>query len=81
MFFLLTGAYLNPETGILTKWWKIIKPLQGLGVLHEAKLLMLDISKAKFYLGWELKMNISETVALTIDWYKLYITEDVIFGV
>jgi len=26
-------------------------------------------------------MNIKETVALTIDWYKLYITEDVIFGV
>jgi hypothetical protein len=23
-FFLLTGAYLNPETGILTKWWKIM---------------------------------------------------------
>ena len=30
------------------------------------------ISKAKFQLGWEPKMDISETVALTIDWYKRY---------
>jgi len=52
-------------------------PLQGLVVLHEAKLLMLDISKAKFNLGWEPKMNIDETVALTIDWYKKYKTESV----
>lgn len=45
--------------------------------LHEAKLLMLDISKAKFRLGWEPKMNIDGTVALTIDWYKRYRSEDV----
>ena len=52
-------------------------PLQELGVVHEAKLLMLDISKAKFQLGWEPKMNISETVALTIDWYKRYTSENI----
>lgn len=40
--------------------------------LHEAKLLMLDISKAKFRLGWEPRMNIDQTVALTIDWYRDY---------
>lgn len=40
--------------------------------LHEAKLLMLDISKAKFRLGWEPRMNIDQTVAMTIDWYKNY---------
>jgi len=51
--------------------------LQGLGVLHEAKLLMLDIAKARYELGWQPKMNISETVALTIDWYKRYKSEDV----
>ena len=45
--------------------------------LHEAKLLMLDISKAKFRLGWEPKMNIDGTVAMTIDWYKRYRSEDV----
>lgn len=45
--------------------------------LHEAKLLMLDISKAKFNLGWEPKMNIRETVVMTIDWYKHYHNETV----
>lgn len=42
--------------------------------LHEANLLMLDISKAKFRLDWEPKMNIDECVALTVDWYKRYRT-------
>lgn len=45
--------------------------------LHEARLLMLDISKAKFRLGWEPRMNIGETVAMTADWYRRYHTEDV----
>lgn len=45
--------------------------------LHEAKLLMLDISKAKFLLDWEPRMNITKCVELTVDWYKRYKTEDV----
>lgn len=45
--------------------------------LHEAKLLMLDIAKARYELGWEPKLNISETIALTINWYKRYKNEDV----
>ncbi len=45
--------------------------------LHEAKLLMLDISKASFLLGWKPKMNIYQCIALTVDWYKRYITEPV----
>lgn len=45
--------------------------------LHEAKLLMLDISKAKFQLGWEPRMNISQCVELTVDWYKKYETKQV----
>lgn len=45
--------------------------------LHEAKLLMLDISKAKFQLGWEPRMNISQCVELTVDWYKRYRGEDI----
>lgn len=40
--------------------------------LHESKLLMLDISKAKFKINWEPKMNIDQTISLTIDWYKKY---------
>lgn len=45
--------------------------------LHEAKLLMLDISKAKFLLGWEPRMNIHQCVELTVDWYKRYKIENV----
>ena len=52
-------------------------PLQGVGVLHEAKLLMLDISKAKFQLGWEPRLNIDQTVELTVDWYMRYKTDEV----
>lgn len=45
--------------------------------LHEARFLMLDISKAKFQLGWEPRMNIHQCVALTVDWYKRYTVENV----
>jgi CDP-glucose 4,6-dehydratase len=45
--------------------------------LHEAKLLMLDIAKARYELGWQPLLNISETIALTIDWYKRYRNESV----
>ena len=40
------------------------------GQLHEAGLLKLDISKAKTTLGWQPKLNATDTVAWTIDWYK-----------
>lgn len=42
--------------------------------LHEAKLLTLNIDKAKARLGWEPKMNIRECVAMTARWYKDYST-------
>lgn len=45
--------------------------------LHEAKLLMLDINKAKFRLGWEPRTNIDECLALVVYWYKHYKSEDV----
>lgn len=45
--------------------------------LHEAKLLMLDISKAKFRLSWEPRMNIDQCMAMVADWYKRYKAEDV----
>lgn len=47
------------------------------GALHEAKLLMLDINKAQFLLGWEPRMDMNRTVALTTDWYQKYRNEDV----
>lgn len=43
---------------------------------HEAQLLMLDISKAMFELGWKPKLNIHQTIEFTIDWYKKYMSEE-----
>lgn len=40
--------------------------------VHEANLLMLDISKAKFKLGWQPHLSIKDTIDLTVDWYKRY---------
>jgi CDP-glucose 4,6-dehydratase len=45
--------------------------------LHEANLLILDITKAKFKLGWEPRTNIEDCCALTADWYKRYLKENV----
>lgn len=53
-----------------------LNDLSDPNALHEANLLMLDISKARYELGWEPRMNISETVALTVDWYKTSINKD-----
>ena len=42
------------------------------GVMHEAQLLTLDIRKAQSRLGWNPRLNLSETVDLTVEWYKNY---------
>lgn len=45
--------------------------------VHEAKLLALDISKARFKLGWVPSLSIDETIKYTVDWYKEYNNKDV----
>lgn len=45
--------------------------------VHEANLLMLDIGKARFRLGWEPRTNLAQGIALTVEWYKRYRTESV----
>ena len=45
--------------------------------VHEANLLMLDITKAQTRLGWQPKMSTKEAIELTADWYKRYQNEDV----
>jgi len=45
--------------------------------VHEAKLLALDISKARFELGWKPRLKIEQTIEMTVDWYKKYKCEDV----
>lgn len=49
-----------------------LRDLSDSNTLHEAKFLMLDISKAKLLLDWEPRMKVDETVKLTVDWYKKY---------
>ncbi len=45
--------------------------------VHEAQLLTLDITKARFKLGWKPTLSIDENLSLTVDWYKRYKCEDV----
>jgi len=83
------GWNFGPHTeSIATVWDVAIKVVENYGcgelhdlsnpaALHEAKLLMLDINKAKFQLGWEPRMKIDQTVKLTVDWYKRYKLENV----
>lgn len=44
---------------------------------HEAKLLMLDITKAESLIGWEPLLTTEDAISLTTDWYKRYRNEDV----
>jgi len=39
---------------------------------HEAELLKLDISKARYYLNWSPRLDVEEMLELTVDWYKNY---------
>ena len=56
-----------------------LNDISNSNVLHEAKLLMLDISKAQFQLGWEPRMNIHQCIELTVDWYKKYQNVDSVY--
>ena len=83
------GWNFGPRSESITPVWDVatmvienygsgkLNDLSDPNALHEAKLLMLDISKAKFQLGWEPRMNISQCIALVVDWYKRYKNEDV----
>ena len=54
-----------------------LKDVSDPNALHEANLLMLDITKAKTRLGWEPRLDATQTAILTSDWYKRYQKEDV----
>ncbi|MCF8019094.1 MAG: CDP-glucose 4,6-dehydratase [Vallitaleaceae bacterium] len=54
-----------------------LKDVSDPNAVHEAKLLALDISKARFKLGWVPTLNIDETIKYTVDWYKDYNNMDV----
>lgn len=79
----------GPESESVSTVWEVATELVnnfGCGELkdssdpnavHEAKLLMLDISKAKNRLDWKPRLDMKQCVALVADWYKRYKTEDV----
>lgn len=83
------GWNFGPESESVSTVWKVATELiknYGKGELkdssdpnavHEAKLLMLDITKAKTKLGWKPRMDMQQCMALVADWYKRYRTEDV----
>jgi CDP-glucose 4,6-dehydratase len=49
--------------------WKIVSSEDQ---FHEATLLSLNISKALANLNWKPKLNLYQTVKLTVEWYKAY---------
>lgn len=83
------GWNFGPESESVSTVWEVATELiknYGKGELkdssdpnavHEAKLLMLDIIKAKTKLGWKPRMNMQQCMELVADWYKRYQTEDV----
>jgi CDP-glucose 4,6-dehydratase len=38
---------------------------------HEARVLRLDSSKARFELGWHPRLSLERAVKMTVDWYRL----------
>ncbi len=82
------GWNFGPNSESIDNVWKVaskvienygdgeIKDASNPDALHEANLLMLDVNKAKFQLGWEPKMNLDQTIEMTVEWYKKYNSED-----
>lgn len=83
------GWNFGPRTESIANVWSVasklianygkgeLKDVSDPNALHEAKLLMLDINKVHFKLGWEPRMNIGQCMTMVADWYKRYQTENV----
>lgn len=52
------------------KWTNVQSSNQSIKPPHEAKLLSLDITKAKNYLNWYPLMSFSQSIKQTVHWYK-----------
>ncbi|AJA46879.1 CDP-glucose 4,6-dehydratase [Clostridium pasteurianum DSM 525 = ATCC 6013] len=66
-------------TAKVIKYWGTgsYKALKSSSDFHEANLLNLDISKAKFNLNWKPRWNVDKAVEKTVEWYKNYNSTDV----
>lgn len=83
------GWNFGPRTDSITPVWDVasmltkyygkgeLKDVSKANSLHEANLLMLDITKATERLGWNPRMNMNQAISLTVDWYKRYPLGDV----
>ena len=65
---------------MISKWghshgWELDKNFNP----HEAKLLMLDCSKAKNILKWRPKWTLSTALDLITDWHKAYTSNESIY--
>ncbi len=83
------GWNFGPEAESVSTVWEVatalvnhydygeLRDVSDPNALHEAKLLMLNINKAKTRLGWRPRLNMDSCIALVADWYKRYKTGDV----
>ena len=83
------GWNFGPEADAVSTVWEVatklvnsfgkgeLKDVSNPNALHEANLLMLDITKAKNRLGWKPRLDALQTIDLVADWYKKYQYEDV----
>jgi len=83
------GWNFGPESESVLTVWEVasamiknfgfgeLKDVSDPNALHEANLLMLDITKAKTRLGWKPRLDATQCAILTSDWYKRYQKEDV----
>ena len=83
------GWNFGPEQESVTTVWEVaslivdsygngsLKDVSSPGALHEAQLLLLDITKAKTRLGWKPCLDVGRCARLTADWYKHYREQDV----
>ena len=83
------GWNFGPEADSVSTVWEVatklvqsfgrgeLKDVSDPNALHEANLLMLDITKAKTRLGWMPRLDALQTIDLVADWYKNYQNTDV----
>lgn len=83
------GWNFGPESDSISTVWEVasalvdnfgkgeLKDISDPNAVHEANLLMLDITKAKTRLGWKPRLDAKQTIDLVADWYKRYKKEEV----
>lgn len=83
------GWNFGPENDSISTVWDVasalvenfgkgeLKDVSDPNAVHEANLLMLDITKAKTRLGWKPRLDAKHTIDLVADWYKRYKQGDV----